>query len=101
MSNRTLAVIEEFNSLPQIEQLAVYEAIARKVTPADYGPLSDEDLTAIAAETFAVLDQEEDRARVACPAVGSAEEDHPACSRNEGQADLSRRSSSQAGLVPP
>jgi hypothetical protein len=63
MSNRALAVIDEFNSLPQIEQLAVYEAIARKVTPTDYGPLSDEDLTAIAAETFAVLDQVEDRAQ--------------------------------------
>ena len=36
--------------------------IARKVTPADYGPLSDEDLTAIAAESFALLDQEESRA---------------------------------------
>ncbi len=63
MSPRALAVIEEFNSLPQVEQWAVYEAIARTVTPADYGPLSDEDLTAIAAETFALLDQEESRAR--------------------------------------
>jgi hypothetical protein len=63
MSTRALAVIEEFNSLPQVEQLAVYEAIARKVTPVDYGPLSDEELTAIAAETFALLDQEEDRAQ--------------------------------------
>jgi hypothetical protein len=63
VSNRALAVIQEFNSLPQVEQLAVYEAIARKVTPADYGPLSDEELTAIAAETFALLDQEENRAQ--------------------------------------
>jgi hypothetical protein len=63
MSNRALAVIQEFNSLPQVEQLAVYEAIARKVTPADYGPLSDQELTAIAAESFALLDQEESRAQ--------------------------------------
>ena len=63
MSDRALAVIQDFNTLPQVEQLAVYEAIARKVTPADYGPLSDEDLTAIAAETFALLDQEESRAQ--------------------------------------
>jgi len=55
--------MEEFNRLPQVEQLAVSEPIARKVTPADYGPLSDEDLTAIAAETFALLDEEESRAR--------------------------------------
>jgi hypothetical protein len=43
--------------------LAVYEAIAHKATPADYGPLSDEDLTAIAAESFALLDQTEDSAQ--------------------------------------
>jgi len=39
--------------------MAVYEAIARQVTPLDHGPLSDEDLTAIAAESFAMLDEEE------------------------------------------
>lgn len=63
MSSKAEAMVQEFNSLPKVEQLAVYEAIARKVTPADYGPLSDEDLTAIAAETFALLDQEESRAQ--------------------------------------
>jgi hypothetical protein len=62
MSSKAQAVIQEFNSLPQVEQLAVYAAITRKVTPADYGPLTDEDLTAIAAETFALLDEEESRA---------------------------------------
>ena len=62
MSNTAETIIQEFNSLPQVEQLAVYQAIARKMTPADYGPLSDEDLTAIAAETFALLDPEESRA---------------------------------------
>jgi hypothetical protein len=63
VSNNALAVIQEFNSLPQDEQVAVYEAIARKVIPADYRPLSDEDLTAIAAESFALLDEEESRAQ--------------------------------------
>ena len=63
MSNESQAVIHEFNSLPQAEQVAVYEAIARQVIPADYGPLSDEDLTAIAAASFALLDQEESRAQ--------------------------------------
>jgi hypothetical protein len=56
---RENGVTQEFNSLPQVEQLADYDAIVRKVTPADYGPLSDVDLTAIAAETVALLDQEE------------------------------------------
>jgi hypothetical protein len=51
------------NSLPQAEQMAVYAAIARKVTPSDYGPLSDEDLAAVAAESFALLDEEESRAQ--------------------------------------
>ena len=63
MSSEAKAVIEEFSRLPRFDQLAVYEAIARKVIPADYGPLSDENLTAIAAQTFALLDEEEDRAR--------------------------------------
>lgn len=63
MRSKAQAVVQQFNSLPPVEQLAVYEAIARKVTPAVYGPLSDEDLTAIAAESFALLDQEENRAQ--------------------------------------
>jgi hypothetical protein len=63
MSNRAEAVVREFNSLPHVEQLAVYEAIARTVAPAGYGQLSDEDLTAIAAESFALLDEEESRAQ--------------------------------------
>jgi hypothetical protein len=62
MSTGAQAVIQEFNNLPPAEQLAVYEVIARTVTPVDYGPLSDEDLTAIAAETFSLLDEEERRA---------------------------------------
>ena len=62
MSSKAEALLAEFSSLPKPEQLAVYEAIARKVTPSDYGPLSDDDLTAIAAESFALLDEEERRA---------------------------------------
>lgn len=62
MSSKAQTVIQEFNSLPRVEQLAVYEAIARQVAPVDYEPLSDADLTAIAAESFALLDQEEKRA---------------------------------------
>ena len=59
MSTEAKAIIDEFSRLPRVDQLAVFEAIARKVTPADYGPLSDEDLTAIAAESFTLLDDEE------------------------------------------
>jgi predicted nucleotidyltransferase len=40
----------------------VYESIARSVVSGDYGPLSDDDLTVIAAQTFSLLDEEESRA---------------------------------------
>ena len=59
LSSAAQAIIQDFNRLPPVEQLAVYEAIAGKVTPLGYGPLSDDDLTAIAAESFALLDEEE------------------------------------------
>jgi hypothetical protein len=61
VSKECKAVIEEFSRLPRLDQLAVFDAIARKVTPADYGPLSDEDLTTIASQTFGLLDEEENQ----------------------------------------
>ena len=63
MSSKAQAVIEEFNSLPPVERLAVFEAIVRKITPLNRDALSDEELTAIAAETFGMLDEEENRAQ--------------------------------------
>jgi hypothetical protein len=63
MSKKAQAVLEEFKSLPRDEQYAVYETIARTVVPGDYGPLSDGDLTATAAQTFSLLDEEESRAQ--------------------------------------
>jgi hypothetical protein len=63
MSTKAQAVLTRFQSLPRDEQLAVYEKIARSVVPEDYGPLSDDDLTGIAAQTFAFLDEEEARAQ--------------------------------------
>jgi hypothetical protein len=62
MSTKAEAVLEGFRSLPREEQYAVYESIARSVVSGDYGPLSDDDLTAVAAQTFALLDEEESRA---------------------------------------
>ena len=59
MSTQAQAVLEGFKKLPRAEQYAVYETIARAVAPGDYGPLSDDDLTAIAAQTFSLLDEEE------------------------------------------
>jgi hypothetical protein len=62
MSTKAQAVLEGFRSLPPEEQYVVYEKIARTLVPGDYGPLSDDDLTAIAAQTFSLLDEEESRA---------------------------------------
>ena len=59
MSTKAQAVLEGFRSLPRDEQYTVYEMIARSVVPGDYGPLSDDDLTTIAARTFSLLDEEE------------------------------------------
>ncbi|MEK7684521.1 MAG: hypothetical protein AAB466_03775 [Verrucomicrobiota bacterium] len=63
MSTKAQAVLEGFRSLPQAEQWNVFEAIARNLVPEDYGPLSDDNLTAIAGQTFALLDEEEARAQ--------------------------------------
>ncbi len=63
MSTEARTVLEGFRSLPPSEQLAVYEAIARSVVPDGYGQLADEELTAIAAQSFELLDQEEAHAR--------------------------------------
>jgi hypothetical protein len=63
MSSKAQVVLDEFKRLPQGEQRAVYEAIAHTLAPADCGPLSDDELTALAAETFALLDEEESRAQ--------------------------------------
>lgn len=62
MSTKAQALLDDFKGLPPEEQWSVYQAIARSVVPKDYGPLSDDDLTAIAAQSFAKLDEEEARA---------------------------------------
>ena len=59
VSTKAQALLDQFKALPHEEQWNVYEAIARSVVPEDYGPLSDDDLTAIACQTFALLDAEE------------------------------------------
>jgi hypothetical protein len=61
MSIKARTVLEGFKSLSRDEQYAVYETIARTIVPGSYGELTDEDLTRIAGETFALLDEEESR----------------------------------------
>jgi hypothetical protein len=55
-------VVDEFRKLPLPEQREALAAILQSAAKLDYGPLSDEDLTAIAGQTFALLDREEDDA---------------------------------------
>jgi hypothetical protein len=62
MSSKAQAILDGFQSLSRDEQFAVYETIARTIIPDGYGPLSDDDLTRIAAQTFSLLDEEESRA---------------------------------------
>ena len=62
MSTKAQIILDEFMSLPRGEQWDIYQVIARNIVPQDYGPLSDDDLTAIASQTFAMLDEEEARA---------------------------------------
>jgi uncharacterized protein (DUF433 family) len=63
MSTKAQAVLDQFKALPRTEQWDIYEAIARTVVPEEYGPLSDEELVTAAAQSFALLDQEDDRAQ--------------------------------------
>lgn len=53
-------VIDEFKKLEPGEQRSVWNELARTVMASDYGPLSDEELTAIADQTFVLLDKEEE-----------------------------------------
>ena len=59
MSTKAEAILQQFKALPRAEQWDVYQAIARNVVPQDYGAPSDEELVSAAAQTFALLDQEE------------------------------------------
>jgi hypothetical protein len=63
MSTKGQSVLDEFNRLPRAEQWEIYQSIARNLVPDSYGPLSDDDLTTIASQTFALLDEEEARAK--------------------------------------
>lgn len=59
MSTKAQAVLEQFKALLPAEQRHIYEAIARSVVPGDFGPPPDDELVTAAAQTFALLDQEE------------------------------------------
>lgn len=63
MSTQAQEIFNAYQRLPKEDQLAVYEAIARSKIPAEYGEFTDEELTCIAAQSFAILDQDEESAK--------------------------------------
>jgi hypothetical protein len=59
MSTKAQTVLEEFRRLAPDEQRLVWNELARTSVPANYGHLSDQELTDIADQTFVLLDKEE------------------------------------------
>lgn len=55
-------MVEQFAKLEPAEQRQALAEVLRIAGHLDYPPLTDDDLTAIAAQTFALLDQEENDA---------------------------------------
>ena len=65
MSAKAEAILEQFETLPPVEQQEVWRELRRRVAPVElYGePLTDEDIAGSARVTFAMLDEEEQRAK--------------------------------------
>jgi len=56
-------LVDEFKNLPLEDQRWVCKEILRVAPKLDYGPLTDEELTALADRTFVLLDKEEANAQ--------------------------------------
>ncbi len=52
--------VDEFKRLDPAEQRLVWHELAQILAPSGYGALTDEELTAIADQTFVLLDKEEE-----------------------------------------
>ena len=52
-------ILNNFDRLPDTEQLEIALAILRRIIHLDFPPLADEDLTLNAEELFLALDQQE------------------------------------------
>ncbi len=62
MSATAATIVDEFKKFDPIEQRWVCQEILRVVPKSGYGSLTDEELTAIADQTFVLMDKEEDDA---------------------------------------
>ena len=63
MTAAAAKLVDEFKKLDPLEQRLIWNELAQSIAPGDYGPLTDEELTAVADQTFVLLDQEEADAR--------------------------------------
>ena len=65
MSTEAEAILEQFETLPPAEQQELWRELQRRVAPVKlYGePLTDGDIADSARVTFAMLDEEEQRAK--------------------------------------
>ena len=65
MSAKAEAILEQFETLPPAEQRELWRELQRRVAPVElYGePLTDEDIADSGRVTFAMLDEEEQRAK--------------------------------------
>ncbi len=59
MTTAAAKVVDEFKKLDANEQRAVWNELARTVMTAEYEPLTDDELTDIANQTFMLLDKAE------------------------------------------
>lgn len=63
MTDIAAKIFAEFKRLGPVEQRLIWNEMAQAVAPSDYGPLTDEELTGIADQTFVLLDKEEANAQ--------------------------------------
>ena len=65
MSAKAEAILEQFETLPPAEQRDLWRELQRRVAPVELhgAPLTDEDIADSARVTFAMLDEEEQRAK--------------------------------------
>ena len=65
MSTKAEAILEQFETLPPAEKQVLWRELQRRVAPVElHGePLTDEDIAGSARVTFAMLDEEEQRAK--------------------------------------
>jgi len=63
MSTSAAKIVAEFKKLNAVEQRWVWQEMLRVAPKSSYGSLTDDELTAIADQSFVLMDKEEQDAR--------------------------------------